>query len=120
MANVLPENAESQRAWDGVLFDRFVRFKHMIAGLAQHGAAAIDRFPPQPRDRVLDVGCGFGDSAQVLAELVGPGGSVLGVDIAPRFVEAARNEARDVPNLRFEVMDVQAWQFDETFDYAFS
>jgi SAM-dependent methyltransferase len=42
------------------------------------------------------------------------------VDIAPRFVEAARNEARDVPNLRFEVMDVQASQFDETFDYAFS
>jgi SAM-dependent methyltransferase len=69
---------------------------------------------------VLDVGCGFGDAAQVLAELVGPSGSVLGVDIAPRFVEAARAEARDVPNVRFEVMDVQASEFDETFDYAFS
>lgn len=121
VTNVLPENAESQRAWDGVLFDRFVRYRHLIvAGLSQHGAAAIDRFPPRVGDRVLDVGCGFGDTTQALAHIVGPTGSAFGVDIAPRFIDAAREEARDVANVRFEVMDVQAASLDETFDYAFS
>jgi ubiquinone/menaquinone biosynthesis C-methylase UbiE len=121
VTNVLPENAESQRAWDGVLFERFLKFRHLIiAGLAPHGAAAIDRSPPHPGDRVLDIGCGLGDSTQVLATLVGHEGSALGVDIAPRFIETARREAAGMPNVHFEVMDVQAVEFDETFDYAFS
>jgi SAM-dependent methyltransferase len=123
MTDVLPENEESQRAWDGVLFDRFLRYRHLvIAGLAGHGAAAMHLLPPNLGDRVVDIGCGFGDTALQLGELVGPGGSVLGVDIAPRFIEAARGEAQaeGAANVRFEVMDVQAAQFDDTFDYAFS
>ncbi|MFL5962233.1 MAG: class I SAM-dependent methyltransferase [Gaiellaceae bacterium] len=121
--NVLPENAEAQRAWDGVLFDRFVKYRHLIvSGLAAHGAAAIRTFPPHRGDRVLDVGCGFGDTALQLAELVGPSGSVVGVDVAPRFIEAAQTDAKAYGDAktRFEVMDVQASRFDETFDYVFS
>ncbi|HZT92425.1 MAG TPA: class I SAM-dependent methyltransferase [Gaiellaceae bacterium] len=123
MREVLAENAESQRAWDGVLFDRFVQYRHLLVdGLAAHGAAAIERFPPPRGGRVLDIGCGFGDSTCALAELVGPDGSALGVDISPRFVELARSEASElgVANVRFEVADVQAHRFEETFDYAFS
>ena len=123
MAGVLAENLESQEAWNGVLFERFVRFRHLIVdGLAQHGNEAMRICPPLLGGRVLDVGCGFGDASQQLATLVGPMGSVLGVDIAPRFVEAARSEAafEGVENARFEVHDVQATKFKETFDYAFS
>jgi len=116
---VLPENEEAQRAWDGVLFDRFLRFRFMIGELAQHGHVAMRHFPPPPGARVVDLGCGFGDSSKELGELVGPEGSVLGVDIAPRFIELARTENTS-PNVRFEVLDVQAAQFAETFDYAFS
>ena len=121
MATVLPENLESQEAWNGVLFERFVQFRYLVdAGLAQHGREAMRISPPAEGDRVLDIGCGFGDSSQELAELVGPSGSVLGVDIAPNFVEAATREAARVPNVRFAVHDVQATGFQETFDYAFS
>ena len=123
MTNVLPENEEAQRAWDGVLFERFVQFRHLlVAGLAQHGAVAMRRFPPPPGGRVIDIGCGFGDSTMQLAELVGDAGAALGVDISPRFVDAARAEAAElgIANARFEVMDVQASRFDEEFDYAFS
>jgi SAM-dependent methyltransferase len=120
VANVLPENEESQRAWDGVLFDRFVQYRHLhVTSLAQHGTAAMRCFPPATGARVLDVGCGFGDSTLQLAGLVGAEGTALGVDISPRFIEAAREEIR-VPNARFEVVDVQASRFDEEFDYAFS
>jgi SAM-dependent methyltransferase len=120
VASVLPENAEAQRAWDGVLFDRFLQFRHLIVfGLGQLGLAAMQRFPPAEGDRVVDIGCGLGDSGAQLAELVGPAGSVLGVDISPRFIEIARDEAT-LPNLHYEVMDVQASPFKERFDYAFS
>jgi SAM-dependent methyltransferase len=44
---------------------------------------------------------------------------VLGVDIAPRFIELARAEAA-LPNVRFDVKDVQATAFEEQFDYAFA
>jgi SAM-dependent methyltransferase len=120
MTHVATENEEALRAWDGVLFDRFVQFKHLvIGGLARHGEEAFLREPPRPGDRALDIGCGFGDSSGRIGEYVGTAGSVLGVDVAPRFIEAAR-EKYGRPNVRFEVCDVQRARFDERFDYAFS
>ncbi len=121
MAQVLAENLESQEAWDGVLFDRFLEFRHLVLeGLAPHGEAALRIAPPKTGDRVLDIGCGFGDSTALLADLVGPEGSAFGVDIAPRFIELAHVESAGRPNVRFEAMDVQAAEFEETFDYAFA
>jgi SAM-dependent methyltransferase len=123
MAEIAAENLESQEAWDGVLFDRFVAYRDIvIAGLAPHGNEATRTCPPRVGDRVLDIGCGFGDATQQLAALVGPAGSAVGVDIAPRFIETARAEAEAAgfDNVRFEVRDVQVTHFEETFDYAFS
>jgi SAM-dependent methyltransferase len=123
VSTVLPENAESQEAWNGVLFERFLRFREIVvAGLGRHGEEAMRLCPPMSGERVLDIGCGFGDASLQLAARVGPSGSVLGVDIAPRFIEEACADAETagVSNVRFEVRDVQATRFEDTFDYAFS
>jgi ubiquinone/menaquinone biosynthesis C-methylase UbiE len=116
-------NAEAIEAWDGPLYDRFVRFRHIVTtGLGAHGEEALRLNPPQPGQCVLDVGCGFGDTTQRIAGLVGPGGQAVGVDAAPRFIETAIAEAEEagVANARFRVGDVQTLQFDERFDTAFS
>ncbi len=116
-------NDEAIEAWDGVLFDRFAQFRDVILpGLGVHSDRALERHPPRSGDRVLDIGCGFGDTTRQLAALVGPEGSAFGVDAAPRFVEAARREAADVgaDNVAFDVVDVQAGGFEREFDYAFS
>lgn len=116
-------NAEAIEAWDGPLFDRFVQYRHVVvAGLRRHGDEAMRLHPPRPGDRVLDIGCGFGDTTQQLGELVGPGGRALGVDAAPRFVAAATREAADAgaANVRFAVADVETTTLDERFDLAFS
>jgi SAM-dependent methyltransferase len=116
-------NDETTRAWDGPLFERFVRFRHLlVAGLAAYGDEGIRIAKPQPGERVLDLGCGFGDTTQVLAGLVGPDGEALGVDVAPNFIEASIREAGEagVENARFEVADVQATTFPQQFDLAFS
>lgn len=116
-------NAEATAAWDGPLYDRFVRFRDIVtSGLGMHGEEALRLAPPRPGQRVLDIGCGFGDTTQRIAGLVGPEGEAVGVDVAPRFVEAATAEAADagVDNARFLVADVQATTFDDRFDMAFS
>ena len=123
MADVATENLEAQEAWNGVLFDRFLKYRDIvIGGLSVFGDEALRVFPPKPGDRALDVGCGFGDTVQQLARLVGPSGYVLGVDIAPRFIEQAQREAGEagVANVGFEVRDVQQTSFDDSFDYVFS
>jgi SAM-dependent methyltransferase len=122
VANVAAENLESQEAWNGVLFDRFLKYRDVvIPELTAFSDEAMRLYPPTTGDRVLDIGCGFGDTTQQLAQMVAPG-SALGVDIAPRFVERSQSEAAlaGVDNARFEVHDVQATSFEETFDYVFS
>jgi SAM-dependent methyltransferase len=78
--------------------------------------------PPRSGDRVVDVGCGFGDTTQQLAALVGADGEALGVDVSEPFIELARKEAEEAgaANVRFAVGDVQVTAFEESFDYAFS
>src|SRR5919106_2293524 len=89
-------NAEAIQAWDGPLFDRFVRFREIVTtGLGAHGEEALRLVTPQAGQRVLDIGCGFGDTTQRIAGLVGASGEAVGVDAAARFIEAARDEAAD-------------------------
>ena len=118
-------NTEAIEAWDGPLFDVFVKYRHiLVAGLKQFGDEAIRMCPPPPGGRVLDIGCGFGDTTQDLAELVGPDGFAVGIDAAPHFIQAAREEAGEgaIANARFDVMDPETTPFPERehFDYAFS
>ena len=116
-------NEEAIRAWDGPLYDRFVHFRHIVTtGLGAHGEAALSLYPPQPGTRVLDIGCGFGDTTQRIAGLVGPDGTATGVDAAANFIETARAETAEagVENARFETVDVQAGELGGPYDMAFS
>jgi SAM-dependent methyltransferase len=71
---------------------------------------------------VLDVGCGFGDTTQQIAALVGPSGEAVGVDAAPKFIDAATQEAKEagVGNASFLVADVQTDPLNGPYDRAFS
>jgi ubiquinone/menaquinone biosynthesis C-methylase UbiE len=123
VGTVAAENEEATEAWSGVLFDRFVEFRELIVyGLAMHGEAAMERHPPEPGDRVLDIGCGFGDTTQDLAKLVGPEGEAVGVDVSEPFIEASIAEAKEagVENVEFLAGDVQVMELPGTFDYVFS
>jgi SAM-dependent methyltransferase len=116
-------NEEAIEAWNGVLFDRFVQYRHIVtAGLGAHGEEGLRAHPPRPGERVLDIGCGFGDTSRRIAGLVGPEGSVLGIDAAERFVEMAEEEARadGATNVSFVAGDLQVTEFEQSFDYAFS
>jgi ubiquinone/menaquinone biosynthesis C-methylase UbiE len=120
---VAAENEEATEAWSGVLFERFVKYRDLVvAGLTQHGEAALAAHPPKHGDRVLDIGCGFGDTTQRLAGLVGSAGHAVGVDVSQPFIEASIAEAKSagVENVTFLAGDAQVMDLPGPFDYAFS
>jgi len=65
------EDSQFVRFWNEVLAAKFIRFRHiLVGGLSRHSEAVFPTLPVRPGDHVLDVGCGFGDTAIRLAELV--------------------------------------------------
>ena len=110
-------NAEATEAWDGPLFDRFVRFRDIIVtGLAAHGDEALRLLPPRRGQRVLDIGCGFGDTTQRIAAIVGPEGRARRARRRPALHRSCADEsaAAGVPNAEFRVEDVQTMALEES------
>jgi demethylmenaquinone methyltransferase/2-methoxy-6-polyprenyl-1,4-benzoquinol methylase len=72
-----------------------------------------------PGASAIDVACGTGRLSGLLAEVVGPFGRIVGVDLSEAMIGLARRNYRDVVQLRFEVGSALALPFeDATFDAA--
>lgn len=120
---VAPGNEEAVRAWDTVLYERWKQNRKVFVGaLDEVTDDLLERYPPPRGGRCIDVGCGFGETTQAIAGMVGPEGFVLGTDSSPRFVEDARREAAEagVENVEFELSDAQTAEWEPVHDYAFS
>lgn len=92
-------NADQLAYWNGEAGDKWARLQARLDDLfAPITAAAVAAAAPRHGDRVLDVGCGCGDTVLAMAEAVGSLGSVTGVDIsAPMLAVAGRRiAARDL------------------------
>ena len=69
----------------------------------------IDAFVPE-RGAVLDLGCGYGVTANILA-LKSLARQVLGVDFDEGKISIATRTALSAPNLTFELRDLLAWDY---------
>ena len=89
----------------GRLYDDYTEHALRLAGLG-------------PGMRVLDIGCGPGDVSFVAARLVGPSGTVLGVDAAPAMIELARARAveKGFSTVHFMHSTIDAIALDEPVD----
>jgi ubiquinone/menaquinone biosynthesis C-methylase UbiE len=109
--------------WNNVLVPKFVRWRHiLVGGLTLHSAKVFPSLAVKRGDAVVDAGCGFGDTAIQLAQMVGPSGSVLAMDCCDGFLEFGRNDAKlaGVANIRFVEGDVQTYPFEPIHDFCFS
>jgi SAM-dependent methyltransferase len=70
----------------------------------------------RPGFSVLDVGCGTGAITRGIAEVVGPRGRVVGVDVNASMIDKARAAHGDVPGLSFAVADIHALPSAGAFD----
>jgi SAM-dependent methyltransferase len=121
--SVDPSNTDQLRAWDGDegaywaehadYFDRSIAPYHRRL----FDAAAID-----VTERVLDIGCGTGQTTRDAARIATQG-SALGVDLSSRMLDYARHRAAEegMTNASFEQVDAQIHSFQpEAFDIVIS
>jgi SAM-dependent methyltransferase len=102
----LSQSAVSTSKWNAGDYARVGGF------VAELGEAALDLLDPQPRERILDIGCGDGTLTKKIIER---GSTVLGIDNSPEMIAAARAKGVDALLLAAEDM-----QFFAEFDAAFS
>jgi ubiquinone/menaquinone biosynthesis C-methylase UbiE len=117
------QDTEFVKFWNEVLAPKFIKFKHILVdGLTLHSEAVFPSLPVHVSDSVLDVGCGFGDTAIKLAGIVGPSGRVVGIDCCDAFLDYARDDAaaQGVSNVSFERGDAEIALPVNEYDFVFS
>ncbi|KPP86897.1 MAG: Methylase involved in ubiquinone/menaquinone biosynthesis [Rhodobacteraceae bacterium HLUCCO07] len=117
------EDTEFVRFWNEVLAPKFTRFRHvLVGGLTYHSEAVFPKLPVKAGDRVLDVGCGWGDTAMKLARIVGPEGEVVGIDCCDAFLEDAKADLAEteMDNVTFLRGDAEVALPEGEFDFVFS
>ncbi len=84
----------------------------------RYKARALAFLDAKPGQRVLDVGCGPGDDAREIAQLLGPSGAVTGIDLDEDMIaEAQRRAEAGGVAIDFRVADVRELPFeDDRFD----
>lgn len=93
------------------------KYGELLRNLDKFNPDILGAASPRKGDRVLDVATGPGEPALSIAPLVGPTGSVVGIDLSERMVEVARQNAKGVDNAEFRVMDAEKLEFpDASFD----
>ena len=109
--------------WNDILVPKFTKYRHiLVGGLTHHSEKIFPKLEIREGDKAVDVGCGFGDTAIQIAERVGPGGSVLGIDCCDAFLEYGRADAKaaGITNVSFVEGDVQNYPFEAEHDFCFS
>ena len=64
-------------------------------------------------DKILDIGCGGGQTSFEASEMVGENGYVIGADISKILLDLAKSKYANTKNLEFKYCDVQNYEFRE-------
>jgi SAM-dependent methyltransferase len=85
------------------------------------GRVAVERLGVAAGERIVDVGCGCGQTLLQLADLAGPSGHVLGVDISPPMLARARERVAGRSTVALALGDAQVYAFaPASFDAVYS
>ncbi len=114
---------KAENSWQDAAGQRWAELSERTdAQLGPLGRQAMALIAPLRGERVLDVGCGAGQSTVELAELVGETGKVVGLDISEPLLNAAKNRvaARGLRSVELVLANAATAGFAEPFDVAFS
>jgi SAM-dependent methyltransferase len=111
---VMGTNTEQIQFWNESAGPRWVTMQDALdEQIAPLGIAAMDRLAPAAGERIVDVGCGCGQSSLELARRVAPGGTVTGIDVSQPMLARARQRAgaAGIDNVAFVEADAQSHAF---------
>ena len=66
-------------------------------------------------DKVLDIGCGGGDTTFQVSKLLANGGHVVGADISQTLLNHAKSKFSNIDSMEFVHCDAQNYSFDENY-----
>jgi ubiquinone/menaquinone biosynthesis C-methylase UbiE len=93
-----------------------LRFQYDLPFFKQYKAKTYELIAAMPGEKVLEIGCGLGFDAEVLANAVDPEGSVYGIDSSADLIKAARERTKEMQlALEFCVMDAADLSFEDGF-----
>jgi SAM-dependent methyltransferase len=90
-------NPSAVSAEDAARMAAFLEDRARCPDQAQVNAAVRDVLALRPGERLLEVGCGSGVLCRLMAPALHPGGEIVGLDVAPDMIAAARRYAADLP-----------------------
>jgi 2-polyprenyl-3-methyl-5-hydroxy-6-metoxy-1,4-benzoquinol methylase len=93
MSHAIGQNANAGQLdyWNGKIGHDWVQYQAQLDGqLEPLGLEGIRVLNPTSGERILDIGCGCGQTTQALADHVGSKGAVTGVDISAPMLEVAK------------------------------
>lgn len=117
------DNAEQIAEWNGTMGRIWAeRQREIDRIIVPFGTAAMLAAAPKPGERVLDVGCGCGDTSVEIAQKVGDTGMVLGVDVSQPMLEVARSQGQQahLAHLEFREADASGADLPADFHLLFS
>jgi ubiquinone/menaquinone biosynthesis C-methylase UbiE len=118
------ENSEFIQCWNEILTPKWVRFRHLLSGNGKrHSDVTMPRLEVRPGARVLDFGCGFGETCLELGRMVGPSGEVLGLDCTQAFLEIAERERAlaGLGQVQYALGDAQVYPLSPAhYDFAYA
>lgn len=117
------DNADQIAEWNGVLGQTWATMRQDIDPVvAVFGDAALKVAAPRPGERVLDIGCGCGDTTIAIARIVGNRGAVLGVDVSQPMLDVALEHASvaRLDQLEFRNADASSAVLPAANDLLFS
>jgi len=104
--------------WNEVLVPKWNKFRHLLSGNGEvHSSMAYEYFGIEPGDKVLDIGCGYGETCLEMGRMVGPRGEVLGLDCTEAFLDIANRERDEagLGNVKFILGDAQTYALPENY-----
>ena len=108
-------NADQIAFWNSSPGGNWVAFQMDLdaihRSILQH---LMERAHPEPRERVLDIGCGAGSSTMEFASRIGPEGEAVGLDISRPLLDRAEElkAKAGLANIQYLLADAQTHTFD--------
>ena len=98
--------------WNGATGETWVENQALLDAMFEGvGNRLVETLPEDADEAILDIGCGTGATSLAIAERLGKGAQVTGLDISEPMIACARKRAENVPHVDFIAADAGAHDF---------